>query len=512
MALLTEHSVFLFGVNKDGVNDMDTKQKSLLGLTVLALGFLGYQIFELVSRDMTETPVTAQESSSPAINTAFNAAPKETSDPGITAHVVEPVANAVVAPKPVLVTTGNGPTTTALNDNQRVYVNMMNQYELEKMQHQLLDEKAAVAKARQEIAMSDSKTRQLTGDANFSTDDGVSSSADDTYHLSYIDKQSGQWSATLHHNAAYQSVSIGTLLPDGFHVTDINHQGVTLENANSRELITFNGTVQLPALAKALVANSAPKIVAVTQTAQAKQTPVAQEFLRQQSHQLAVQLIHHGQEVKGVSRAALAYAPVQPSKLVIHNDAVQMSIHDQYAQESADNMGSDALAKALHLRDIEITPISTSTSYSASNYIPQLPPEPEQSDNVYNMLAAQDVNVSEHLYGQESADTEMPAPLPLTAAAKKLIKEPKNYYTIQLIGSYHKDVVDQFVLDNELRKKVIQLSLGSPKDPWTIALYGAYSTFEKAEKRLVHLSPNMRINGAWIRKIGDVQRVVTRVS
>jgi len=40
---------------------MDAKQKSLLVLTVAALGFLGYQIFQLVDRDITETPVIAEQ-------------------------------------------------------------------------------------------------------------------------------------------------------------------------------------------------------------------------------------------------------------------------------------------------------------------------------------------------------------------------------------------------------------------------------------------------------------------
>ena len=461
---------------------MDTKQRVLLVLTVVALGFLGYQIFQLVDQDITQTPVLAEQQ-----------AQQQQPVMQQPAAISTPQQPVVAQQKPVQ---SQGQPHTQLSQSQHTYVKMLNQYELTKMQRQLVEEQAAVADAQQKIALDKSKTKSVLEKSGISAN-GVMGGAPNNFVLSYVDKQSGEWSATLHKGGNYESVSVGSALPGGFQVVDIDHQGVTLQKGAQREQVTFNGVVKLAALPQ-------PSLTMGTATTQA--------------HLLALQLVHHGAEVKAIARSGLKIMPAEPAlkqgkpiAVSLHRrqeqvPPYQLSIEDKYAQEGEDDTVSAAgnLPAELHLRSVEIQP-KISQPYSIAQYLPQQMSLPQ----AYH-LSADSSGGSDAAYSQETADTQMPAPQKLNLSEKRLLKLPKDYYTIQLIGSYHPDVVKQFVLDNELKHIALQLSLGNPQHPWAIALYGVYNSFEQAEAKLIHLSPHMRTNGAWIRKIGDIQQVFTK--
>ncbi|PHQ79183.1 MAG: hypothetical protein COB66_07360, partial [Coxiella sp. (in: Bacteria)] len=421
--------------------------------------------------------------------------------------VSKPAVQPAVTPTAPVATAANTAMNT-MSQGQHAYVTMLNQYEVVKMRHQLLDEEAAVANAQHQIAVVTSKTSKLTGAEGLPMSTGLGNNGlDDNIVLSYIDQQGGQWSATLHSGGRYQSVHIGSRLQNDYQVIGIDHQGVTLEKGKVEELVTFNGITTLPNLAGPVTTQQIADVAkAMTQT---------QGVQGEQAHLLAMQLVHDGKTAPAVARNGLQVAPSQlalkeqaPAAVVLSRPApklpaYQISIDDNYAHEDEDDMQNQQLSADLHLRSVVLAPV-INQAYNVSSYLPQQVSVPQ----AYSLDQENSVSTDEQQYAREGLDTEMPAPRKLNFSEKKLLRLPKNYYTIQLIGSYHSDVVNQFVVDNELKNVAVQLRVGNQSHPWAIALYGVFPNFEKAEERLVHLPARMRLDGAWVRKVGDVQRVL----
>lgn len=487
---------------------MDTKQKSLLVLTVIALGFLGYQIFQLVSRDISETPVLAEKRSEQAQLGQANASPAP-------ATAVEPVM--AIQPPKLNIAQKVEPRlpTSSLTHSQRSYVNMLSQFELAKLHHQLADEEVAVASAQNKIADLHSKTEKLVGPGGVAVNgDLVDGPSSQNFLLTYVDQRDGRWSATLKVGGTYKPVHIGTNLPDDYQVIGIDNTGVTLQKDNHRQRVTFNGVVKLPDVLHALAKPSADLPPAQVHKV-AKAVQLAHGVMSEQAQLLAMQLVHHGKEAKAVARQGLKIAapeaalpdqkaaPMHMEARLPATPTLQISIDDQYAREDADEMQDDQLSMDLHLRSLEIKPV-VSQPYSTEAYLPQQDNLPQN----YNLSMTQ---LPGHtVYATESIDTSVPASIKPTTAQKRALKLPANQYTIQLIGSYNTDVVNQYILDNELQHKALKLTIGNQRHPWSVALFGVYKTFDQAEAALVHLPHRMRSNGAWIRKIQDVQKVIKR--
>lgn len=436
---------------------MDSKQKTLLGLTVVAFGFLGYQIFELVSRDMAETPVLSEHTPIVTVATAKNAALTRL-----------PTTAVVSTPK-----------TVASNPVPNKYLKMLSQYELMKMQRQLLDEETAIANAQHRIAVVHHETAQLDGGV---VEPMLPASAD-TYRLSYLDEQQQVWSATLEKQHAYRQVVVGTQLPDGYQVTAINRHGVTLEKGGQRELLTFDGIVEQP-----------------HHVTPAMPTP----------HQALL-----SEQPKVVAAAALKVAPVHPALpkgvmqsqvlALAHSTVSQRSVTEQSANEGPDKDPpvTGQVPFGMTLDSFKIKPV-VHELMSASNFVPAL------AQRAAPLQLPAVVSVNAKSAATETQDPKFPTTPRLSLVKEHFLALPGQEYTIQLIGSYHTDAVARFLSENHLQHQVLAFPIGKRAHPWTIALYGMYGTFDAAKVRLSTLPERLRVDGAWIRKISDVQRSVRR--
>jgi septal ring-binding cell division protein DamX len=230
---------------------------------------------------------------------------------------------------------------------------------------------------------------------------------------------------------------------------------------------------------------------------------------------MALQLAHHGDEVQAVARAGLDTMPAQPAinqgkpvrpqitKRADDGLPYQISIHDANADEGADDLDNTQLSMELHLRSVEIMPVMNQP-YNTDAYLPQQGSVPRS----YH-LDSDSSNNSEQQYSAESGDDQATAIRKVDLTQNKVLKLPGKYYTIQLLGSPQASIVSKFVSQNHLQRIALTLSVGSDAHPWVIALYGVYHSFDEAEEKLVQLPANMRMGGAWIRRIGDVQKVVS---
>lgn len=489
---------------------MDTKQKSLLILTVAALGFLGYQVFQLVDRDITETPVIAEQTKQASVShPALPLAMQPHASVAITQSAVIPTVTKLAVP--TATQTGSENTMTP---QQHAYVNALNSIEIARMHHQLMDEEAAIAMAQQKIALMHKQTEKLVGPEGSIPGTGMmADQSQDGMALSYIDKQNGQWSATLHIKGNYQSVQIGSQLSNGYQVIGIDHQGVTLQKGNKRELVNFDGITPLVALTDT---QSHPASLSEQQqmTQTASVVKATHGTVGAEANLLALQLVHQGAEAQAVARQGLQTTPAQPAlkttnpvmpqleKRFPDGLAYQVSVHDANADEGADDIDNTQLSMDLHLRSMEIMPVMNQP-YNTGAYLSQQVQVPQ----TYH-LVGDDSDDNEQQYASEGSDTDASQIQKVALTEEKVLSLPAQYYTIQLLGSANPDMVSQFVSKNALQNLALTLSVGSDNNPWVIALYGVYPSFDAAEEKLVHLPAALRMGGAWIRRVGDVQRVV----
>lgn len=219
---------------------MDKKQKTMLVITIIAFGYLGYQIYGLMAGDIDDSPQVAESAHPYSMHTTY----RDAKEPNHTtlASTVMPQEQAKAA-----ITLQQAP----LEAGQKAYLNMVNQYELAKMRRRLLDEQAAIAAAQHRIAVLNKETREVNGNLKDLKENNndvslVSGDHPGQFQLSYVDRQAGHWSATLNKEGRYYPVHIGSKLVGGSTITDINRQGVTLRMGDKQEKITFDGIKIFP--------------------------------------------------------------------------------------------------------------------------------------------------------------------------------------------------------------------------------------------------------------------------
>ncbi len=208
---------------------VDKRQSIILVITLFAFAFLAFEAYQLVRNDIssaqtkpTPTPVIAQSQHSLTATPTFKAElPKSTRE-----------------------------NHERLITHQQKYIDLVNQYEMAKMERQLLEEQVAIAQARQRIAELSAKTQPLADTNNTTASPIPTASAErnsnPAYQLTYLDHQISGYSATLNKNGNYYEVTPGYQLPDGVEVKQITHDSVLLQQNDRQFRLTFNGLAPLP--------------------------------------------------------------------------------------------------------------------------------------------------------------------------------------------------------------------------------------------------------------------------
>jgi hypothetical protein len=392
---------------------MDKKQTSLLALTVLAFGFLGYQVYQLIGSDLSQTvpaaPSAKLVSSPPTSSASASSASTVPLGGGSLAHVdTQPTANAAAA-TPVLASKLPTVDRPPLLKSQQQYLELLNQYELLKMRRQMLEEQAAIAQAQNRIAVLNDQTRKLDvsvntdASGNYTPSPQANNSA--RYQLSYIDQQNGQWTASIYHDGVYQVVNNGSQLADGSTVMSISQEGVILQNKNKRSLISFNGVVNLPSQTPTPIPGQMPTKMGLA----ANPTPV-------------------------------------PLKVAV---------------------------------------------------VPKPQPKPEPKPIQYSWQART-------IFSLDPSDN----PDGPVLDEHKVLSIPKGHFTIQLMGSYNKDVVDNFVKANDLKGKAFLYAVPSRDKYWYILILGDYSDLAHAKTALANMPSELKARGSWIRQYGEIQNMM----
>lgn len=233
-----------------------TKQKTLAIITLCAFGYVGYEIYSMMKEDIE--PVGNQTWSRAATRhsgSALDATATETRIEPALSEASLPASRA--AASPVV-------NQESRDSKQKVYLEMVNEYELAKMKHRLLEERAAIAAAEQRIASLKKQTQAINQQlANNNTAESSETSSADEFRLSYVDEQNKDWSATLVRAGHYYQVHIGSHLPDGSAVVAISHRGVVTQLGEALHRITFDGETTESNTSKVSTVANKPKTTVV---------------------------------------------------------------------------------------------------------------------------------------------------------------------------------------------------------------------------------------------------------
>lgn len=210
------------------ITKLNIRQRVMLILTILASAFLAWQIYNFVhgntapSRPMAAVSMPVSAGKVAPLPAAGN------NNPGL-APVAQPLPANLASP--------------ALSSHQQEYLNLVREYQLTKMKRQILEEEAGLANAQKRIADA-GKGGALAGMDNFVGDNGSPSNG---YQLAYLDRQAGEWTATISQAGQYTEVHVGTRLADGAKVISISDRGVVLRPAGDGKNLTlgFQGSVNV---------------------------------------------------------------------------------------------------------------------------------------------------------------------------------------------------------------------------------------------------------------------------
>ena len=533
---------------------MGAKEKSLIVLTVMAFGYLGHEVYGLMQQDMSSPVKMAASSRVSARHQRMdndsiaiaNAAENSRSQP-LQAASLDAVKPASLPYQP-------------LATGQRAYLHMVNQYELAKMKRRLLEERAAIAAAQHRIATLNKETRQI--DDSVSTDDSVyddsavSSHHSVSYVLSYVGRQHGEWTATLNRNGHYYEVQAGSLLSEGEKVLAISRRGVTIQAHDERERVTFDGTEVIPTKAPVLKTSAHPikALKTVLQDkppadleGQARRALMAAGMLSTQkmpsTHAkktiLSTQESRLKEKMDSANKLATTIAaevqkkhsdtimPTQDSATKKPTVVAPKSINDQLKAASssialkkkmltAKNQADKAHLSKGKRADIKKSPIvfsavtdTVKVSNVASRHvlkktIPAKPSSPGSLPSIKKHSLNRTAQKNQATSNRISAAPRHTA-MRYSQDEGRLLDLPKNSLTIQLIGSYHPDIVENFAIANDLGNRAIQVYVTNRGKKWYMLFYGDYQTKKAAQAALRDLPPNLTPEHPWVRRLSTLQ-------
>lgn len=214
---------------------MDRKKVILFSLVLFSFAFLAWQIYQLVSTDISAEP------KNPTVNVV-----SQTGSPSATMQK----ATLQTAETASMNDSTPGSSKPASNSaTQQAYLELMHKLEMVRMERRLFDEEAGIAAAKERIATLNHHTTELSGTNTSALAINaipLTSEGNAPYQLTYLDQQNDHWSATILKNNRYQTAELGTTLADGFEVIAIDANGLTLQKGNVRERLSFSGLNALP--------------------------------------------------------------------------------------------------------------------------------------------------------------------------------------------------------------------------------------------------------------------------
>ncbi len=360
-----------------------------------------------------------------------------------------------------------------LSAQQQQYLNLLNQYQMLRMQRQIVNEKAAIMAAEEKIAEVSQKAGSIN-QASYTEDFSASQSG--SYKLIYVDNQSGQWTATLNRAGQYYEVVAGDILPDGTRIMRVSRSGVNMIYQNQPYVLSFYG----------MAADTEKAAPAESDQPSARELLVPQMNLPPANNSNSPNLNNTPVE----SSPANSAAPVQPDTINPNG-----SVNEPAS-------GSSVTNKPLGLREEPVKPS-----------IPLTKKQNQELAVMKNSMGEAGIAPQEMAQIKPQAvenQAKKPLEIKPLLAEPKAVAEAQNVsenktqssntkYTIQLIASLNKADVSAFMTANKLEKTARIVPIQRENKTWYLLVYGDYAQMKDAEAAMEKLPKSLKTNHPWVR-------------
>ena len=227
----------------ENIKAMEPKQKVTLGVTILLFAFLIYYGFTtFFPSDDFSAPPTPTRQTTPPPPPSRTAVPKPTqtfNDPaGTTAAQKQPKDQVEKKPLDDL----PPDQLKMIQESQAIqqqYLSLVSKYQIAQLQQKLAQTEVGLATAQLQSAKIQAQTQQLTGQLQQQQNQGPVITPEQMdqqkaqqqfsqVSVMFVAKQHGVWTAMLNASGSYFEVKVGTKLPDGSAVSQIDNRGVIL--------------------------------------------------------------------------------------------------------------------------------------------------------------------------------------------------------------------------------------------------------------------------------------------
>ncbi|KPJ67976.1 MAG: hypothetical protein AMJ43_00735 [Coxiella sp. DG_40] len=214
---------------------LDTRQKILIPLIVVAFIYIGWQFYHIffppTPSKVTPYPMSVAQANSEQMTTIQPTAQIKQD------QLAVPHSEEIVVPEQKTIEKFSPDVTTS---QSALYLHLVKQYRELEAKRMLLEEKMAIVETQQKIDELNAKLAKFSD-----TEANASLGKEPSYKLIYLDRQNGQRSAILNDNNTFREVKVGTELSDGSKAIAINSRGVVLTKDGRTDLLTFSGPVPL---------------------------------------------------------------------------------------------------------------------------------------------------------------------------------------------------------------------------------------------------------------------------
>ncbi|MGB6976788.1 MAG: SPOR domain-containing protein [Gammaproteobacteria bacterium] len=550
---------------------IDNKQKVLITLIVIALAYVLWQVYNQFFRE-TSAPAPAAVSAPPAPTpTPAQLAPTEGATPAQQPSAApSPPSGVQPAPKNAIPAEGGFTLEAPMSEYQNQYLELVNQYQLLRMQRMIEDEKANIASAEARIADINKKISGVAGGPSVTSEMVTGNAANPTgYKLMYIDFQSGQWSATLGKEGRFLEVNIGDILIDGTRVLSINQQGVVVEQNQHQYLLTFFGTKNLgqvkpieldntlapnnlfipsskgskPKMATPTPMISPPSIKAslAPPVEKATETKVVTPLTKPAGKAAETKV------VKPVNKVAppvptVSLPVVPPSKPTTvptipkknaptpSSPAVQMPVIPTKPAPQQNKSSSSLPPVPGTMNNLKIQPPLRAPE-TASVAIPMKitaaspPPAPVPAPTAALKLTAEQkntYNALQSMFGdskpessaespekmQQAITPDTNSPLSFSQDEKYLLTVPGNYYVVQIMGSTNLNDLTRLLRQYHLNDQARGFQTQRLDQNWYVLVYGVYKNNQDATNALTQLPAGIQQLKPWVRSVASIHDAI----
>lgn len=216
---------------------LDKKQTIILIITIAAVLFLIWQIYDMFSSDTVAAVTTTTHPNTLSSTKAKTITATQTTKHGTSFKVVPKKAKDNITPK----LAKQLPRALQIEQQelaaaQQKFIEISQQVELAKMERQLLNEEAGIASARQKIATLTSKS---SANSDITTQATLPNSG--LWQLVYIDFQHGHFSAVINRDNQYLTVEAGTHLNTSDKIISISKNNLVVSHNKQKYRLNFNG-------------------------------------------------------------------------------------------------------------------------------------------------------------------------------------------------------------------------------------------------------------------------------